>query len=304
MAIANSTVSGNLLSPVRPSLIEEIVYRLSIRHHRADNQSELSHRPATFSMQAYSGWRTSGLRKNFDRFFSPAHVAGKCVLDFGCGGGELSFMASEYGAGGVIGTDLNARFVKEAIARNDRANVEFRHETDDTRISLPDGSVDAILCFDVVEHIMSYREIFREWRRVLAPGGKVLIWWSVWWHPYGHHLQTMIPLPWIHAFMSDRSMLDVAARVYDSPRFQPRFWHFDEAGAKLPNPYRGAPFSNINKLTIPQFDREVGEAGLGISRKEVIPFGGSPAPLKRLLSRILPDAFCACTIYELTRPDE
>jgi SAM-dependent methyltransferase len=283
--------------------VEEAVFRLSMRAHRPNNTSDLSHRPATFSLDAYSEWRSSGLQRNFDKFFDRKLLENKRVCDFGCGGGELSLLAADYGASSVIGTDLNERFVREAKQHaKGHHNVEFVLETDDTGISLHDGSVDVMLCFDVVEHIMAYEQVFREWRRVLAPDGRVLIWWSVWWHPYGHHLQTMMPLPWIHALMSDDAMLRVAARIYDRREFRPRFWHFDDQGKRVPNPYRNAPFRNINKLTIRGFENAVTAAGLRIVRRDVIPFSGKLAAIKRLLARSpLRDFFCACVIYELER---
>lgn len=49
-----------------------------------------------------------------------------------------------------------------------------RHE-DLTRLSLADASVDAVLTFDVLEHIPDYRRALAECFRVLAPGGALLL---------------------------------------------------------------------------------------------------------------------------------
>ena len=48
-----------------------------------------------------------------------------------------------------------------------------RHE-DVTGLSLPAGSVDAVLTFDVLEHVPDYRKAFAEFHRVLAPDGCLL----------------------------------------------------------------------------------------------------------------------------------
>jgi SAM-dependent methyltransferase len=48
-----------------------------------------------------------------------------------------------------------------------------RHE-DLTRLSFPDASFDAILTFDVLEHIPRYRAALAECHRVLRPGGSML----------------------------------------------------------------------------------------------------------------------------------
>ncbi len=165
--------------------------------------------------------------------------------------------------------------------------------------------MDVIVCFDVMEHVMEYEAIVREWARILAPGGLVLIWWSVWWHPYGHHLHTLIPLPWVHLMMSDESLFRVCARIYDTPQFQPRIWHFDEGGSRKSNPYKGRKsFDDLNKLTIRRFDQTVIGAGLQLRRKQINSFGGSTLPgLKRFLAHShWPDFFCSSAVYELERP--
>lgn len=50
----------------------------------------------------------------------------------------------------------------------------IRHE-DLTRLSFPDGSLDAILSFDVLEHIPDFRKALVECHRVLAPAGAMLL---------------------------------------------------------------------------------------------------------------------------------
>ena len=53
----------------------------------------------------------------------------------------------------------------------DRAlNVE-----DVTQLSFADGSHDAVVSFDVLEHVPDYRAALREFRRVLAPGGTLVL---------------------------------------------------------------------------------------------------------------------------------
>jgi SAM-dependent methyltransferase len=288
-------------------MIEEVVYRLSMRTHAGGRKTDLSHRAATFSVEKYDEWRDEGLRKQFESHFLWDQVKGKCVLDFGCGGGQLSFVARQEGARSVLGVDVIPLRIARATAQAARMglDVQFKLTEDPKRIDAPDGSIDVILCFDVMEHVMDYEEAVQEWMRVLAPGGTVLIWWSVWWHPYGHHLQTMIPLPWVHTFMSDESLFRVLARIYDSPQFEPRIWHFDEGGKRIANPYRGQThFKDLNKLTIRRFDAIVARTGLRIKRKEVLPFTGNRlATLKKMLVRTpWPDFFTSRVIYELEKP--
>lgn len=50
----------------------------------------------------------------------------------------------------------------------------IRHE-DVTRLTFPDASLDAVLTFDVLEHVPDYRKALAECARVLAPGGVLLL---------------------------------------------------------------------------------------------------------------------------------
>lgn len=46
---------------------------------------------------------------------------------------------------------------------------------DVTQLTFPDASFEAVLSFDVLEHVPDYKSALREFYRVLAPGGQVLI---------------------------------------------------------------------------------------------------------------------------------
>lgn len=52
--------------------------------------------------------------------------------------------------------------------------AEIRHE-DCTDLGLPEASRDVVLTFDVLEHVPDYRAALREFARVLAPGGWLVL---------------------------------------------------------------------------------------------------------------------------------
>jgi SAM-dependent methyltransferase len=279
------------------SLVEEIAYRISLRRKvRLTAEQEAG----TFSVEAYADWRRDSLISSFNRNFSAAEVAGKRVLDFGCGFGNLSRLATSLGARQVIGVDIDPKSIERASSEP-TPNVTFQLEPDPSRISLPDTSIDVVLVFAVLEHIMEYEAIAGEWARILAPGGKVLIVWSMQWrHPYGHHLYTIIPLPWIHLLLDPAAVARIARRIYDSPDYQPQWWHLDPNSARKPNPFR-AMYSNLNKLSTSRFESVARRAGFSIPRKEAQ--SGSNR-LRQLLARIpgLQDFLCAQFVYELQKP--
>lgn len=289
---------------------ETICFWLARRTIRKSRPGDIALNPATLSEPAYREWRNFQLRDQFTSHFTADDVAGKRVLDIGCGTGELSFFVHDLGAKRVQGVDLAAPLVQkaqqEARQRGVADGVSFATCDETDRIPIANSSVDVILCFDTMEHIMEYDAIIREWRRVLVPGGRVLIWWSVWFHPYGHHLESIVPLPWVHLFMSEASLLRVCSRMYELPDFPVRVWHFDGDGKRKPNPYLGqTSLGYLNKLTTWQFERVCRSLGIQTIKKTVVPFSGSRlAALKKALASIpfASDFFCGSVVYELQVP--
>ncbi len=100
------------------------------------------------------------------------------VLDVGCGsGGPAVFLAREVGCR-VTGVDVNAAGIEAGLGLARQAGlggrVHFRRA--DVRDPLPfaDGAFDAVVCMDVICHLLDRGTLFGEWRRVLRPGGRVL----------------------------------------------------------------------------------------------------------------------------------
>ena len=90
------------------AVLEEIVFRLSLRAHGLRKEGGPSQNPASFSVDAYRDWRADSLKEQFEEHFSWDAIRDKRVLDFGCGFGSLANLCIQRGAASVIGTDRNA----------------------------------------------------------------------------------------------------------------------------------------------------------------------------------------------------
>lgn len=100
------------------------------------------------------------------------------VLDAGTGFGQYAyFIASEFEHARIVAVDIKRNYLEDArrfveqTAVRDR--IEFA-EADLTDLHV-DNSFDLILSVDVMEHIEDDRSVFRNFERVLNPGGFVLI---------------------------------------------------------------------------------------------------------------------------------
>ena len=100
-------------------------------------------------------------------------VAGKRVLDAACGEGYGSFLLAQ-SAQGVIGVDLSDDAITHAVQRYASANLRFVAGSV-TKLPIPDASVDFVVSFETIEHLAQQVEMLAEFRRVLVPGGVLVI---------------------------------------------------------------------------------------------------------------------------------
>jgi SAM-dependent methyltransferase len=101
-------------------------------------------------------------------------VAGRVVLDIACGEGYGSALLARHAAR-VTGADIAPAAIAHARARySSCANLEFR-EADCAALPFADASFDVVVSFETLEHIRAQQTFLDEMRRVLRPGGFVVI---------------------------------------------------------------------------------------------------------------------------------
>jgi 2-polyprenyl-3-methyl-5-hydroxy-6-metoxy-1,4-benzoquinol methylase len=127
-------------------------------------------RPADKTPQRRKGWRRRFGAILGSPYGPPCRRGGR-LLDFGCGGGK--FLEQMYAAGcQVVGVDMVDRVVERireelglhALAR-DLGSPE-----------LAPSSFDVITMRQSLEHVHDPLEVLRQARRLLVPGGKLMVW--------------------------------------------------------------------------------------------------------------------------------
>jgi 2-polyprenyl-6-hydroxyphenyl methylase / 3-demethylubiquinone-9 3-methyltransferase len=102
-----------------------------------------------------------------------AGLAGKRVLDVGCGGGILSEAMAGLGAS-VTGIDLsdNALQVAQLHLLESKASVTYRKAAVETLAQEEPASFDVVTCMEVLEHVPQPAEHVAACARLLKPGGR------------------------------------------------------------------------------------------------------------------------------------
>ncbi len=103
-------------------------------------------------------------------FFKP-FVKGR-LLDFGCGDGQFLHMISKY-CESSYGVDISEAAIKKAT--NKYPDVSFTVSEESGVIDFPDNFFDTVCAIDILEHILDVESSLEELRRILKPGGKLLI---------------------------------------------------------------------------------------------------------------------------------
>jgi len=103
-----------------------------------------------------------------------ASLAGKEVLDVGCGGGILSESMSERGAK-VTGIDLGEKALKVAQLHRyeSGADVDYRLISVEDLASERPESFDVVTCMEMLEHVPDPAAVVRACARLVRPGGQV-----------------------------------------------------------------------------------------------------------------------------------
>ena len=176
-----------------------------------------------------------------------SQIAGKVVVDFGCGEGLQSVEMVQRGAAHVIGVDTYAPILEKARENAVRFGVADRC-TFATEATEP---ADAIVALDSFEHFSDPAAILATMRRLVRPDGFVLTSFGpTWYHPLGGHIFSVFP--WAHFVFTEKAFMR---------------WFADF------NPDGHTSFASvgINKMTVARFERLVAQSDWRFASFEAVP---------------------------------
>jgi len=266
--------------------------------------------PQTFELGRNGGELASGRRELedgealFRRYrgkLEPEDLAGLRILDLGCGyGGRTIYYATVCGAEHVHGIEVSEQMVERCkrLADDVRVgNVSFAVEFAE---ALASGSetFDAVISFDVLEHVGDPEAALSEIARVLRPGGRAWLVFPSYLGARSAHLDYVTRLPALHRIFDPTVLVsavnDVLERDPERYGTPPQPPPHDSALGRTVLP-------TLNGLTLRDSRRLLAKAGLETELEVVTPLvePESELPLGSATSRALSRWHARRTLPEL-----
>lgn len=178
-----------------------------------------------------------------------SELAGKTVIDFGCGVGTEAIEIARRGARHVFGIDIRESLLQEAQTAARSSGVESAC----TFCRVCPEKADVIVSLDAFEHFADPAAVLRTMAASLAPQGCILISFGpTWYHPLGGHLFSVFP--WAHLLFTESALIR---------------WRsdFKSDGARRFHEVEGG----LNQMTIRRFEKIVEESGFRFVSFETVP---------------------------------
>jgi SAM-dependent methyltransferase len=215
-------------------------------------------------------------------------LQGKTVLDLGClTGGRGIAWAELYQTKHLIGVDVDETYIAAArqFAEIKNLSAEYRTARGEA-IPLEDNSVDAVLSFDVFEHVQNPESVLKECFRVLKPGGRAYLVFPSYYQPVEHHLALVTRFPGLQYFFSGKTLVQAYWEILDE-RGDEALW-YKRRSPILETWERG---NTINGLTLSAFRKLIKRGGWNVvlhSRLPIAAIGrkSSRSRLRRAIAQV------------------
>jgi len=118
----------------------------------------------------------SGVKEHFERYefvkkyLKPDFI----VLDAACGTGYGTDILSN-SVKKVIGLEISEHALNWAKEHYKNSNIEFKQTDLNKSLDLPDNYFDTVVSFETLEHVENQENMLGEFKRVLKPGGLLII---------------------------------------------------------------------------------------------------------------------------------
>jgi SAM-dependent methyltransferase len=225
------------------------VFRHDIFVHGSPEERETIMRQSSLSKYQ------SELAYPWDRYFGmdlAPLLRDQSALDLGCfTGGRSVAWYERYGLRFIQGLDVEQEYIDAATAFAASRGVPARYYLGrGERLPFEDGSLDAVLSFDVFEHVQDVGSTLAECYRILRKGGRLFVVFPSYFHPKEHHLALATRLPCVHYLFSGRTLVKAYFEILSERGTEARW--YARRSPQLEPWERG---NTINGTTLARFRR-------------------------------------------------
>ncbi|MCP3875288.1 MAG: class I SAM-dependent methyltransferase [Desulfobacteraceae bacterium] len=238
------------------------------------------HKESFISEDIYYDTVFQDAARSYAIFDSLVSFQNKRILDVGCGVGARTSYYAQQNIHSITGTDINTEMLEKAQRlvriKNFTHPVKINfHPCDPGGLPFDDQKFDIVIMDCVFEHLSDPETVLNECMRVLKPGGFICIDFQPWLNPHGAHIDNLIPIPWNHILFSQKTLINVAARIYDTDDFRAGFWDFHNGGKeKKKNKWRYFDqLPELNFMTIKKFNQLIKESGYTCHHYSLMEYG-------------------------------
>jgi SAM-dependent methyltransferase len=197
-------------------------------------------------------------------------LRGRNALDLGCaGGGRSVAWFRRYELAHISGIDISDVYIDAAwkFARQMSAKAEFTVAVAEA-LPYPDERFDAILTFDVLEHVQDVEKALSECWRVLRSAGRLCLVFPSYFQPFEHHLGLATRAPFIQYAFPSRALVRAFHEILEE-RGPDAAW-YKRSSPELEWWERG---HEINGMTAGGFKKLIRQAGWTIRLEGRKPIG-------------------------------
>jgi ubiquinone/menaquinone biosynthesis C-methylase UbiE len=205
------------------------------------------------SREAYSDWEYRWGRSLVGEYLEPAgDLAGKRILDIGCGLGGKTVAYGEGGASETFGVDISTDNAEASGKFAGSAPRSFRwgfFVGDAARLPAADATFDTVIANDAMEHFAEPERALAEMARVTRRGGVIWVFFTPHFSPLGSHLYDYIYTPWCHLLFRRR---DMEGAIRDVLRRRFEDWSDREIELKVAS-IMGSYDTDLNRMSVRRF---------------------------------------------------
>jgi 2-polyprenyl-3-methyl-5-hydroxy-6-metoxy-1,4-benzoquinol methylase len=211
-------------------------------------------------------------------------LRGQEALDLGCfTGGRSVAWFERYQLRFVQGIDVEDEYIEAATQFAALKNVPSQYQVArGEQLPYATESLDAVLSFDVFEHVQDVGRTLEECRRILKPGGRLFVVFPSYFHPTEHHLALVTKMPGIHYLFSGKTLVRAYYEILEE-RGEAAYW-YKRKSPQLQPWERG---NTINGTTLAKFRRMLRNGGWKILLHSTKPIGSIGRNATRMRSAAL-----------------